>query len=312
MVRYQFSKIVRAINDLTRHQQNHLFDELKSTLHHNKVVQTLEERLEKTNQCPHCESSSFSRWGQAHQLQRYRCQHCKKTFNALTGSPLAKLRNKEKWLDYAQCLSQNQSIREAAKSCSIDKTTSFRWRHRFLENSSQAKSPEFSGIVEVDETFFAVSEKGSRTLSRSARQRGGVDKRERDQRVPVVILRDRTGAMADFVLNYNEKEEIHDCLLGLIRRESVLCSDGNEAYRSLAEKENIPHQPVIAKAKRRVVDDIFHIQNVNGVIQRLKNWLVRFNGVATRYLESYLGWRRFIESKDHAKDPIAYLQAAIG
>ncbi len=114
--------------------------------------------------------------------------------------------------------------------------------------------------MEVDDTFFAVSEKGSRTLSGSARQRGGVDKRERDQRIPVVILRDRTGAMADFVLKYNKKEEIHEALMALIRRESVLCSDGHEAYRSLAEKENIPHQPVIARAKYRVVDEIFHIQ----------------------------------------------------
>jgi len=68
MIPHQFSKLVRAMNDLTRHQQNRLLDELKSTLNHNKVVQTIEERLEKTNQCPHCESPSFSRWGRAHQL----------------------------------------------------------------------------------------------------------------------------------------------------------------------------------------------------------------------------------------------------
>jgi len=159
---------------------------------------------------PHCESSSFSRWGRAHQLQRYHCKNCHKTFNALTGRPLAKLRNKEKWLDDAQCLSQNQSIREAAKSCSIDKTPSFRWRHHFLDNSSQAKSPEFSGIVDVDETFFAVSEKGSRTLSRSARQRGGVDKRERDQRVPVIILQDRTGTMVmRLIIRWLKKKTFH-------------------------------------------------------------------------------------------------------
>ncbi len=114
------------MNDLTRHQQNCLFDERESIGNHNKVVRTIEERLEKTNQCPHCESPSFSRWGRAHPLQRYRCKNCHKTFHALTGSPLAKLRNKEKWLDYAHCLSQNESIREAAKHGDIDKTTSFR------------------------------------------------------------------------------------------------------------------------------------------------------------------------------------------
>ncbi len=38
MIPHQFSKLVRAMNDLTRHQQNHLFDELKSTLNHNKEM----------------------------------------------------------------------------------------------------------------------------------------------------------------------------------------------------------------------------------------------------------------------------------
>ncbi len=36
MIPHQFSKLVRAMNDLTRHQQNRLFDELKSTRHHNE------------------------------------------------------------------------------------------------------------------------------------------------------------------------------------------------------------------------------------------------------------------------------------
>ena len=37
---------------------------------------------------------------------------------------------------------------------------------------------------------------------------------------------------------------------------------------------------------------IYHIQNVNSYGSRLKGWMRRFNGVATKYLDSYLGWHR--------------------
>ena len=30
---------------------------------------------------------------------------------------------------------------------------------------------------------------------------------------------------------------------------------------------------------------------------RLKQWIRLFNGVATKYLQSYIGWRRWLENK---------------
>jgi hypothetical protein len=44
-----------------------------------------------------------------------------------------------------------------------------------------------------------------------------------------------------------------------------------------------------------VRDGAFHVQNVNACHGRLKGWMGRFNGVATRYLPHYLGWRRTLE-----------------
>ena len=48
-----------------------------------------------------------------------------------------------------------------------------------------------------------------------------------------------------------------------------------------------------AKGERTYGSD--HIQNVNAYISRLKDWLGRFKGVATRHLPSYFGLRRMIE-----------------
>ena len=50
--------------------------------------------------CPHCASVNVQRWGTAGGLPRYRCGGCRRTFNPLTGTSLARLRN----------LSQRQTI----------------------------------------------------------------------------------------------------------------------------------------------------------------------------------------------------------
>jgi hypothetical protein len=51
--------------------------------------------------------------------------------------------------------------------------------------------------------------------------------------------------------------------------------------------------PIIAKHGEHVSEG-FHIQNVNGHVSRLRGWMLRFKGVARKYLASYLGWRRMI------------------
>ena len=48
--------------------------------------------------CPRCGCPRQHRCGSANGLQRYRCLQCGRSYNALTGTPLARLRQREKWL----------------------------------------------------------------------------------------------------------------------------------------------------------------------------------------------------------------------
>ena len=130
------------------------------------------------------------------------------------------------------------------------------------------------GIIEADETFFTLSYKGDRNIThRKPKKRGQSNKRDKDERTPVLIVRDRSGAVADFVFEHIEKEAIHECLKPLVNQETILCTDGSNIYRSFAKKEDIPHKRLIASSKIRVIDKVFHIQNLNAYISRLKTWL---------------------------------------
>lgn len=50
---------------------------------------------------------------------------------------------------------------------------------------------------------------------------------------------------------------------------------------------------------KKPVNGVYHIQNVNSYHSRLKRWINRFNGVATKYLQHYLAWFRYLDSKEY-------------
>jgi transposase-like protein len=104
--------------------------------------------------CPKCCSSHHYKWGKSKDLQRLRCRDCQITYTFLSGTPLSCLRHRSRRLNYVNELIQGSTIRRSAKVCGIDPTTSFRWRHRFIQMLNDAEESHLKGIVEIDETFF--------------------------------------------------------------------------------------------------------------------------------------------------------------
>ena len=81
-------------------------------------------------------------------------------------------------------------------------------------------------------------------------------------------------------------------------------------FLTFAEKEGIPHKRITSSDNEYVIDDIFHIQNLNVYTIRLKTWMKRFNGVATKYLANYLAWRRILEKqKGNISSEICFSQS---
>ena len=248
--------------------------------------------------CPHCECRHVARWGQASGIPRYRCSNCRRTFNALTKTPLAHLRMKEKWVTQTEALIDGASTAKAANRCGVDYKTAFRWRHRFLASLAGDKPRTLSGIVEGDETFILESFKGKRSdLPRKPRKRGGKAAKRglSAEQIPVIVARDRQGATTDAVLAKLNRVSITAALGGIVTPSNEFCCDGGSAIVAFARKAGIPTHilPLPGKPDPRAPD--FHINNVNAYHGRLKEWLRRFHGVATKNLPNYLGWRRTLE-----------------
>ena len=311
----EFQKWLTQADDLTPHQRQHAINTLDAPVLDRAGHDIIEERIAEERCCPRCNLPGATRHGIVSGLQRYRCKHCKRTFNALTGTPMARLRKKEKWLEYSEVLKDGISIAKAAERCDVDPTTAFRWRHRFLQSFAKDNASKLSGIAEADETFFLESFKGQKELPRQARKRGGKAKKPglSTEQIPVLIACDRNGEIFDSILKGTDAKSLGAVLKPVLGIDTLLCTDGSRSLKAMAKEAGIAHQALNIKAGVRVKERIFHIQNVNAYHSRLKGWMQQFNGVATRYLGSYLGWRRFVErNKEEAGNPKSWLIEAIG
>jgi len=269
-----------------------------------QVIALIEGARSADRRCPRCHGAQWQRHGHANNLQRYRCRACGRTFNDLSGTSLARLRLREKWIDYLQALLASRPVRAAADQAGVHRNTAFRWRHRFLRQVKNDKPQRLCGIVEADEMFMLESQKGSRKLDRPARKRGGAaGKRGISRELDcILVARDRAGQTNDAVAGRGpltaRQAERH--LLPVLDSQALLVTDANAAYRSFARKHGIAHQAVNLSGGQRVRSNnagAIHVQNVNAYHGRLRKWIARFHGVASRYLSNYLGWRRALDGQ---------------
>jgi transposase-like protein len=260
-----------------------------------------ERRFHKGINCFDCSSPNVVKNGKSRQIQRYKCKDCGRTFGDLTATPMSRSRYRDKWIDYFELMLDGKSIRESAKVLEISVSTSFMWRHKILAAILELEQEPFDGITEVDETFIRHSEKGSRNIiGRKPRKRGekaklrGISK-EQDC---IVVAVDRTGRTHALVacrgrLSRRQAEAV---MGDLVKDVTTLCSDKHNAWEAFARSKGLDHVVLNASKGERVKKSVCHIQNVNSFHRRWKRWMDRFNGVASKFLNNYLAWYRFLEA----------------
>ena len=308
----EFKQLIEQVAGLSRPQRVNLADVLSRGLRQEEMAALIDAVVPRA--CPHCRSSRLHRNGQADGLQRYRCVDCARSFNALTGTPVARLRHRSKWLSYLECMLQSGTVRRAAALVGIHKNTSFRWRHRFLAGARHDRSVPLEGITEADETYLLESQKGSRQLTRAPRRRGGSARRRglSHEHDCILVARDRSGRTVDFVTGRAPLKSAHlqRCLTPVVAPDILLVTDGHAAYPVFARPAGIRHSAVTLSAGLRV-DGVLHVQNVNAYHSRFKQWLRHFHGVASRYLPNYLGWRWALDA-NRIRSPAMLLRSALG
>ena len=290
-----FKLLINEIPSLGTAQFRILRENIDKRIKSKKVSNILETPFQNLL-CPHCKSKIFIKWGKRNDMQRYKCKVCKKTFNSLTKTPLARLRRKGHWLDYAECLKEGLTIRKAAIYCGIHKNTSFRWRHRFITNFKYIKAKMLSGIVETGELMFKESFKGTKNIDL-------IKKEKRD--VFVIYNIDRNNNIYDITdkgfTEFSFKE-----LSGKIDSDSLMMLNKKFPYKSFFDTNKIKN--ILVKENKK---QLVKIDRLNDFRNRFYKWIMLyFKGVATKYLENYVSWFRCLNEFNSGIKPLTILYRA--
>lgn len=311
----RFQRLLCEVAELSARQRGALIKVLRGVDEGAEAIAIAESRRSGDAPCPHCDHEHVQPWGQSNGLQRWRCKSCRRTFNVLTGTPLAGLRKRELWLEHGRALTDGVSLRNVAERCNVALSTAFRWRHRHLQAPSDIQASQLAGIVEADETYFLRSAKGSRKLiGRPARPRGGTASTRglSEEHMPVLIARDRHGATVAAPLFDRSEDSLAYHLEPVLAHDALLVTDGAKAYGALARRLGLGHVGLNISAGEHVREGIYHVQNVNSWASGLKGWMRRFKGIATKNMSTYLGWRRLIDAHGNTLSERTFVAAAAG
>lgn len=218
----------------------------------NEAIALIEARFAAAPACGHCKSERFGTCGHASGLGRYKRTDCRRTFNALTDTPLAQLHRRDAWLACARAIADRLSLRTAAEPAIVWLETSFRCCHRFFKAASDKRPSLVTGILGVDETFILKSAKGSRKITGRAPRKRGVKAKKAGllpaEHDAVLIVRDRRAVSTNHILPDLEGGTLKTYLAPVVAKDAVLVSDGRSAYAQFADGDRLTPRQAIAQA----------------------------------------------------------------
>lgn len=311
------SLIIQSIEQLSKTQRDALLTHLQTLERHSDLVDTevceiRQNVLTQTdaNCCPHCLSRRFIKWGMYKQRQGFKCKGCERTFNELTGTIWHYIHQHDKFRTYLECLAQGKVLQECCIDADICMQTAFYWRHKLLQAFRKLDEQGLKGIIQADETFFLESFKGQRDLEqflaknrpdnyrgdRKIKKRGAraTKKGINEQHICVMSATDTASSTVLKVVGKGRltKQMVELSLAKRIRKQRVhratLVTDRHSSYKQMVQQKKLIHQTVCASVKQRVNPQGFNLNAVNALQSRLKRWMTRFNGVASKYLQNYL------------------------
>ncbi|MFZ3584941.1 IS1595 family transposase [Loktanella sp. DJP18] len=309
---HDFRRLIKHLDDLSPAQVQDASRRITEVRRKTEAITEIEARAQATSKCPHCRHGEREKWGRTRtNIQRYRCRGCRRTYTGRTGSTIQHLHRPDLFLEVAKDMLGDRapsSIRELSRSLRRNKHTIWRWRMIILNALSGASSNSFGGIVEADETYQRESRKGSREWVRHLRNPSQHPKPPRRRwyeygekgipmmrglsrwQLPILTVADRGGARRFQRIAGRSNGTIQMALSPIVARDAVLCTDGLAGYAAFAQSSGIEHFVIKTKPGQKAVSATHHIQNINSLHSRYKDFTRPFRGPASKYLGGYLQW----------------------
>ena len=262
-------------------------------------------RFSEKRVCPFCDGTHVVKNGKRKDgTQKYICRDCGRNPLASSNSILCGThKDLATWITFIECEFNDEPLNQTAVKCKIHINTALNWRHKLHRAvSNSQKETQLSGVIEIDETYPAVSYKGNHsknrefTMPREPHKRGSqVSKRGLSNEllcIPCAV--DAAGN----VIGRSVK-----CGAISYAGLSALYSDDNIAGNSIIVTDSCASYMLLASALKSDLVQIPSGEHSNGEynIQRVNSFHTSFmtlinrkhRGVSSKHVNGYLAWCAF-------------------
>jgi transposase-like protein len=281
---------IAAILALTKEGKREFLDNLYGFLNSNRLTALDYQRIKILSTapiCPRCRCEYVTKAGVHNGRQVYKCKNCKYQFRETAKSLVYYSHKYYLLVDYIKCMLEGKSLRACAREVGISLPTSFRWRHKILSAIQGLEGGiNFSGITEADELLLQYSEKGRRYKTLEEKEQA---MKTVHPNVAVLVMTDREGNLLFKHTGENkvQNSQIKEDLKRRVSENNLICFKPNDEFKQAVMES--PSKKVIVRRKTKGLT----IYSVNVAEKKITNflvWMMRFRGVATKYLQNYLMW----------------------
>ncbi len=267
--------------------------------------------------CSNCKSNNICKNGKDRNgIQRYKCRECGHTFSA-TSNTLSSHTSQSvgQWMSFVLGLFNCESCEVLSKKCGISVPTAHNWRLKvFAALEYLEKDIKLSKVIMADDTRLPYSFKGNHGNDfyepRKPHKRGKqtTRKNSNDNTVCVLCAVDSCGYSFSRLIGFGNpsgkriSEGFKDKFN--VTEDTILVTDGAPCFSQAIKDYSIPcwDRRVTLKYGNKKYPNVIgelHIQAVNSYHARLKQFLARFRGVASRYLPGYIMLFDYMENNKH-------------
>lgn len=247
--------------------------------------------------CPHCSSKNFIKFGKYDGIQRYRCKDCRKTFSNTTNSIWEYSKNPaEKWFKFTELLIEEKTLKYCAEKLDISIATAFYWRHKLLHAlEKNYEEDNFKNIVFINSNTQGISNKGSKGKAYEYKNKFCKRYDLYRTRVSLIILCDTNDCMSIKVMGLSNnigKDYTEKLFLKIDEKAYVKTIDGR-TFRDYVIMHNKKLPLKLRKSfeynpnSYYLSDNIICSKEILNCSSNLTNWLGKFKGVASKYLNHY-------------------------
>lgn len=284
-------------------QINNKFKEINLYINELTLIDILKDK--KVNDCPYCNTNNFIKYGKYKGLQRFKCinKNCKKTFSQKTNSIFSYSKKPlNLWIKYLILMNNGMSLRSCSSILGINLATSFYWRHKILITQAPNNYNVLKDYIEISKIVIKENFKGDKKAKYYNKENIFIAcAMDSNKSIISKAISRRSMSLAAINKNFSQN----------IDKSSIISAYNDRYFDIYAQKHNKSLFPLSPQVISNVIQQLnlnnlitsnfLPIKNLNNTLPsnsifihkfslNIKKWLVRFRGVATKYLENYLNW----------------------